>query len=142
VNLSLSVPAGDSVLEWLERHPAEAETLRQFVGLMATELAANDGKGNRPGWLRMNRKEALAEVHWHAAKLAVAAKEATDVPGKGDSLLRRAKHDGAVRDAREFAADVANCSLMVLDCMGLLAVPAPEAAADIAPHIHHGRESM
>jgi hypothetical protein len=120
---TLTLELAPQTIRWLDKHPQEWVCVEEFVAMMVEELAANDGKGNRPGWLTMSRKDAIAVVHWHASKLAVAAKEAADVPGKGDSLLRRANHDGAVRQTREFAADTANCALMVLDCMGLLSFP-------------------
>jgi hypothetical protein len=113
---TLLVPVEKEVLEWLHDHDDEAELLRRFLGLMATEMAANEDKGNRPGWLQMGRKEAIAEVHWHAAKLAVAAKE-FDSQG-----VERSDGGGLDLSVREFAADVANCALMALDCLGLLGV--------------------
>lgn len=108
------LPVDGRAASWLFAHPEETEAIRQFVGLMVTELAANDGKGNRPGWLTMDRKTALGEVHWHAAKLAVAAKDLEDGPHPDP------------RYTCEFAADVANCALMVLDCMGVLDMPDSE----------------
>jgi hypothetical protein len=106
---------------WITACPDEMAVLSRFVGLMVRELAANNGKGNRMGWLEMTRKDAVAEVHWHASKLAVAAKEAAEEdPGKGGTVLARAAHADACRDTVEFAADVANCALMLLDCTGLL----------------------
>jgi hypothetical protein len=103
---------------WLVLHPDEWDCLTRFSCLMIEELAANNGKGNRPGWLQMDRKEAIGEVHWHASKLAVAAKDFEDGP-----------HPDA-RYTREFAADVANCALMVLDCMGLLRASSKEVGGD------------
>jgi hypothetical protein len=108
---TLQLELAKQTIRWLDAHPEERYCVEAFVAMMVEELAANNGKGNRPSWLTMDRKTALAEVHWHAAKLAVAAKEAAEDPGKS-----------AVRDTREFAADVANCALMVLDCMDLLGV--------------------
>jgi hypothetical protein len=107
------------VAQWVEAHPEERDCVASFVAMMLTELAANDGKGNRPGWLTMTRKEAIAEVHWHAAKLAVSAKAIT-LFGE-ESPVR----ESAEQDVREYAADTANCALMVLDCAALLGPPLP-----------------
>jgi hypothetical protein len=110
-------------LRWLNAHPDEAGLLERFVSMMADELAANNSKGNRPGWLEMDRKAAVAEVHWHASKLAVSAKSASlemsvaDPPERGTYIERRRA------DTCEYAADVANCALILLDCMGLILPP-------------------
>jgi hypothetical protein len=116
----LQAPCSGEAALWIESHPEEKAVVSRFVGLMITELAANDGKGNRPGWLTMDRKTALAEVHWHAAKLAVAAKEADADRIDHEDLVVALNN---VSRVREYAADVANCALMVLDCLGLLADP-------------------
>lgn len=140
---SITEAASPATQAWLKRHPAEAILLGRFVMLMADELAANDGKGNRPGWMTMDRKTAVAEVHWHAAKLAVAAKVAGSNPGRGASVLMQGRHAEAVSETREFAADVGNCALMLLDVLGLLGMqPPPVEPTELAPHIHHGRESL
>jgi hypothetical protein len=91
------------------------DTLLPFLALMRRELHANAGKGDRPGWLSMDKKTALLEVHHHLAKLQKAVLS-DDGPG-----------------VQEFAADVANMSMMVLDVCGGLEVaaltqpPAPQA---------------
>jgi hypothetical protein len=82
------------------------DTLMPFLALMRRELHANAGKGDRPGWLAMDRKTALLEVHHHLAKLQKAVLS-------GDGL-----------GVQEFAADVANMSMMVLDVCGGLEVAA------------------
>lgn len=144
VHLPISVEG--HVAGWLSRHPEEGETVRLFVARMVTELAANDDKGNRPGWLTMDRKTAIAEVHWHASKLAVEAKrmealETSPITCNDGEMIGESQEI-----IREYAADVANCALMVLDCMRLLGdLPEPPAPFDpeqIAPHIHDGRESL
>ena len=119
----LDIEVMPAVLRWLEKHPTERAAVERFASLMVEELAANNGKGNRQGWLEMDRKEALAEVHWHASKLAVAAKDAANDPGPA-LLAPRIRHAEAQALTREYAADVANCALMVLDVMGLL-LPEP-----------------
>lgn len=111
----------DRAIRWIREHGQERECLHRFFARMVEELAANDGKGNRPGWLSMNRKEAMGEIGWHLAKLQVAAKafEADDAPA------------GLVL---EYAADVANCSL---DGSEMWA-PEPERP-DIQSHTQIGR---
>lgn len=81
------------------------DTLVPFVALMRAELHANSEKGDRPGWLAMDTNTALFEIYYHMAKLTYAIR----------------KEDGA--GAREFAADVANMCMMLLDTTGLLGVP-------------------
>lgn len=81
------------------------DTLVPFVALMRAELHANSEKGDRPGWLAMDTNTALFEIYYHMAKLTYAIR----------------KEDGA--GAREFAADVANTCMMLLDTTGLLGVP-------------------
>ncbi len=73
-----------------------------FVAMMRKELHANAGKGDRPGWLSMDNKTALLEIFYHLGKLQKAVKN-------GD-------HAGI----REYAADVANMSMMLVDINGLL----------------------
>jgi hypothetical protein len=137
-----TIKLSDGAFEWLALHPEEQDVVERFVSLMIEELAANNGKGNRPGWLQMDRKEAIGEVHWHAAKLATAAKQLAeggvrwvdDVEVSGGRIERRRglkiEHGEAPKDrVREHAADVANCALMVLDCMGLLTSPLDSGAA-------------
>lgn len=86
-----------------------ADVLVPFVSLMERELHANAGKGDRPGWLSMSPATAVLEVHHHVAKLQKAVLNG-DVPG-----------------VREYAADVANMSMMAVDVCGALidAAPAP-----------------
>jgi Lar family restriction alleviation protein len=78
------------------------DTLLPFVALMRRELHANAGKGDRPGWLTMDRKTAILEVHHHIAK------------------LQKATLNNDAEGIREFAADVANMAMMVVDVCGVL----------------------
>lgn len=78
------------------------EVLAPFVQLMDKELHANSGKGDRHGWLSMDCKTAILEIHHHVAKLQ---KSALD-------------HD--LHGVREYAADVANMSMMLVDICGVL----------------------
>lgn len=75
-----------------------------FARLMAKELHVNAGKGDRPGWLSMTPAVGMLEIYYHAAKLQKAVK---DDNGEG---------------IREYAADVANMAMMLLDLCGGLAV--------------------
>ncbi|HGM7376861.1 TPA: hypothetical protein ACKQGQ_006081 [Pseudomonas aeruginosa] len=79
------------------------EVLLPFLKSMEHELHANAGKGDRPGWLQMDRKTALLEIYYHLGKLQKAT--------KGNDTA------GIV----EYAADVANMSMMLVDVCGLLA---------------------
>lgn len=107
----------DQVLAALNGQPSWKyyNVLRPFMALMAGELAANSHKGDRPGWLKMTKWQALGEVKHHHQKLDVAVAE-----GRRDLIV-------------EHAADVANCAMMLLDVCGLLADPdvpdAPDAQA-------------
>jgi hypothetical protein len=96
------LPVNDDTMEWLCSRLDEVKLLERFTVLMATELASNRDKGDRPGWLMMSPGEAIGEVLYHAAKLSYAARQF----GQGD---------GSIEQVREFAADVANCALMTLD---------------------------
>lgn len=88
------------------------DVLRPFLALMETELHANAGKGDRPGWLSMSRQTALLEIYYHVSKLQKAVK------------------DDAADKIREHAADVANMSMMLLDvCGGLDVQPQPPSAS-------------
>lgn len=79
------------------------DTLMPFMALMRKELHANAGKGDRPGWLAMSSDTCLLEIIYHFGKLQASVK-------RGDS-------DGMA----EYAADVANMCMMLLDICGVLA---------------------
>lgn len=78
------------------------DTLLPFVALMRKELHANAGKGDRPGWLAMSADTCLLEIFYHLGKLQKAVKK-----GDGDGMA-------------EYAADVANMCMMLLDICGAL----------------------
>lgn len=86
----------------LVRENKYAEVLRPFVSMMEFELYANAGKGDRPGWLRMDTNTALLEIFYHLAK------------------LQRAVNDRSRDGIREHSADVANMSMMLADICGCL----------------------
>lgn len=81
-----------------------AEVLAPFLNMMNAELHANSGKGDRPGWLAMDRKTALLEIFYHLAK------------------LQKATKDDDLAGIREYAADVANMAMMLADICGVLDV--------------------
>jgi len=89
--VSTSQPAPVSVADKYD------DVLIPFLAMMRAELHANAGKGDRPGWLAMDRKTALLEIFYHLGKLQKAVKNG-DQPGIG-----------------EYAADVANMSMMLAD---------------------------
>lgn len=78
--------------------------LHPFTTLMRKELHANAGKGDRPGWLQMDRKTALLELYYHLSK------------------LQKAMKDDNADGIREYGADVANMAMMAVDVCGQLDV--------------------
>jgi len=105
----------------------------RFIAQMDAEIRRNADKGGRngvpdhrggmlkAGWAWASPDELLAEIHDHAAKLHVAARE-----------LERRHHGEDPRDlpwgdrdpaslVLEFAADTANMAMMLCDSFGLLA---------------------
>lgn len=78
------------------------DVLRPFVAMMERELHANARKGDRPEWLKMTPAIGMLEIYYHASKLQKAV-----------------KHRNA-EGIREYAADVANMSMMIVDVCGLL----------------------
>ncbi|WP_116817676.1 hypothetical protein [Pseudomonas syringae] len=88
------------------------EVLKPFAQMMEKELHANSGKGDRPGWLSMPADTCLLEIYYHLGKLQKAVKD-----GNGDGIC-------------EYAADVANLSMMLTDICGALALFAAGQPAD------------
>lgn len=78
------------------------EALKPFAAMMEKELHANAGKGDRPGWLSMSADACLLEIYYHLGKLQKAVKD-----GNGDGIC-------------EYAADVANMTMMLTDICGAL----------------------
>lgn len=104
-----------NIKDWLRAHPEEAQVLEAFTDRMARELMANSNKGDRQDWVRRGARDAINELHWHAAKLSVSVKD-----------LEYGIHTEVVEESvSEFAADVAVCSLMVADTCGVLEIPKP-----------------
>lgn len=78
------------------------DVLLPFLSLMRAELHANAHKGDRPGWLQMDRKTAVLEVFYHLGK------------------LHQAVHRDEKAAIKEYAADVANMCMMLLDVCACL----------------------
>ncbi|SED11485.1 hypothetical protein SAMN05216178_6291 [Pseudomonas saponiphila] len=97
---------------------AYGDTLRPFLALMVRELKANSHKGDRDGWLRMTAATAFNEITHHQDKLGEAL-SALDYP-----------------QISEYAADVANCCMMLLDVMGLLSASAEPTTPKTLPRAH------
>jgi hypothetical protein len=75
---------------------------QKMRALMLQELINNRKKGDRPGWRAMQPMALVLEIFHHAAKLHAA------VIQENDDLIK------------EYAADVANMSMMVIDRCNLL----------------------
>lgn len=110
--------------DWIAARPDEVAVLATFTANMRRELAANSGKGDRPGWMGDTPRSLLAEIQHHYVKLhAVVVEwdrwaqghEARQVPWARIDTA----HDLTALIA-EFAADVANMSMMVADRCGAL----------------------
>ncbi|ROM29312.1 hypothetical protein BK645_10100 [Pseudomonas protegens] len=94
----------------LYTHPTEQpaqkydDTLLPFMELMRRELHANSHKGGRPEWLKMTASTALEEIAHHFNKLdeAVGARDNPQI--------------------QEYAADIANICMMLLDICGVLSL--------------------
>lgn len=83
------------------------EVLVPFKHLMESELHANAGKGDRPGWLSMTAEQCLLEIYYHVSKLQKAVRD-----GNGDRI-------------KENTADVANMAMMLADICGALEMARP-----------------
>lgn len=89
------MPERANLRELRKRYPEVAP----FVNSMYRELAANAHKGDQAGWLVMTLRQAWQEISWHEAKLAVAIKSNDEAR------------------IREYAADVANGCMMLVDIL-------------------------
>lgn len=87
--------------------------LLPFLTLMQKELHANSSKGDRPGWLQMSRQTGMLEIYYHTAK------------------LQKAVRDDDTPSIKEYAADVANLCMMILDICGGLEFVEQAAQADV-----------
>lgn len=71
-----------------------------FQKEMILQLAANERKGDRDGWLSCESMQLVIEIYYHVGKLQEAVK------------------DNDFELIREYSADVANLAMMVLDKTG------------------------
>lgn len=94
------------------------QRLDAFRELMRQELVANIGKGGRTAWRRYTPEFLIAQVFDHAAKLSVALSE--HVRRSAGRTRPMPWGDDVARNVREFAADTANMSFMLLDMLGML----------------------
>ena len=78
------------------------EVTEEFQKHMITQLQENSRKGDRAGWLSCTPMQLVLEIYYHTGKLQEAVKN-------NDSEL-----------IKEYSADVANMSMMVLDSCGYL----------------------
>lgn len=119
----MTEPSRSRVEHWLATRPDEVRVLGAFVEHMQRELAANSGKGDRPGWMRDTPRDLLAEIQHHYVKLHAVVVE-VDREEKGQTS--RPVPWGATMATRElvaeFAADVANMAMMLADRCGALSV--------------------
>jgi hypothetical protein len=81
-----------------------AEVLDPFIRSMVKELHANEHKGDRPGWLSMPADTCILEILYHLGK------------------LQRAVKDSQGAEIVEYATDVANLCMMLVDICGGLAL--------------------
>lgn len=104
----------------------------KMAELMKKELEENkERKGGRSGWLRPSPMKHVLEVYYHCAKLQVALKDLETMKETKDSAKRAIKFREEL--VMEYAADVANHALMVLDNLGLLGVPVPKRKKEEEP---------
>lgn len=119
----------NGVEHWLATRPDEVRVLGAFVERMQRELAANGGKGDRPGWTRDTPRDLLAEIQHHYVKLHTVVVE---FDREEQGLPSRPVPWGATMATRhliaEFAADVANMAMMLADRCGALPVEVTDAA--------------
>ncbi len=99
------------------------EVLLPFLALMRKELHENSGKGDRPGWLSMNRDQAVLEIYYHVAK------------------LQKAMRDDDHERIKENTADVANMAMMALD-IGVGIEPSVAASATRQPPMQAGEDEL
>lgn len=91
------------------------KALERFHDLMIVELQANADKGGRMAWLMAHPDALLAEVHDHAAKLHVAARELVRRNQGHEPRPMPWGNRAPLEMVHEFAADTANMALMLVD---------------------------
>lgn len=96
----------------------------KFAELMKHELDENAAlKKGRASWLKNSAMDHVLQTYYHTGKLQVALKELMMVetsPGTSRSKIEFLK-----AQVREYAADVGNHAMMVLDTLEILGIPHP-----------------
>jgi hypothetical protein len=91
--------------------------------LMKHELDANKAlKHGRASWLKNSAIDHVLQTYYHTGKLQIAVKELLMLREAEAHSRRITLQEEAVV---EFAADVANHAMMVLDVLDLLGIPRP-----------------
>lgn len=99
----------------------EHQCVNTMAELMKNELDQNmEKKGGRKNWRTINSYDHVLQVYEHNGKLQMAVRALRGLLKNGAS-----RHEIAFAESqvKEYAADVANHALMVLDCLGLLELP-------------------
>lgn len=100
----------------------------KMAELMKQELDDNaKKKGTRIDWLKADAMTHVLQTYYHTGKLQVAVRALEKLMADEESSKRAIKIQED--EVAEYAADVANHALMVLDVLGLLGLP-PEKAKE------------
>lgn len=97
----------------------------KFSELMKKELDANmERKKGRESWLAIAPMDHVLQVYYHTGKLQIAVKALEVMTKSGDASRSRLQAQEA--EVIEYAADVANHAMMVLDALDKLGIPRPK----------------
>lgn len=108
--------------------PKKEESLDHQCCTKLAELMKHELDENRPlkkgreSWLKNSAIDHVLQVYYHTGKLQVAVKELLEMQ-TAEAHSRRLHLQEA--EVLEYAADVANHAMMVLDVLDLLGVPRP-----------------
>lgn len=94
-----------------------------FAKAMKAELRVNQHKGMRANWLARDLDRSLLELHYHVSKLHYIVMHPDEANECGCDLYDKDHEDQNCSGADlrlEYAADVANCALQLVDIIGLL----------------------
>lgn len=111
------VEAGDP-----EALSIEHQRVNEMAELMKHELDANMAKKKgREGWMAARPVDHVLQTYYHTGKLQVALKNLESLLERKDATNSELQYNQA--QVLEYAADVANHAMMVLDVLGLLNDP-------------------